>query len=345
MNNSMNDTKFVFDSSTLIHEIDENNVFLKTISCKYNLTGEGIVIAVRRIIDCFKDANLPKDVIVELSDIYEKTALSNLIELLISKDVLIPESEYNEICSLDESFLEKYRRLGIKGKSFQQTVSELQSMTIGVIGTNQFTKCFIANMSDDQMISHVNCIITDIEESNHMDKIPEGVEVSCFSDDSKLQLEKLIKECDFILVNSNYESVPLFSYVNKLCLEYCKKWLRVVISDESVELGPMFIPNETCCYSCMKKREEDSAYYKVSADYFALQKKQTSFYDKRLRTYSSYYLTLIATSISYYEMICYFTGISRRLKGNVLTFYPEDYKLRLNKVFKYTKCNSCNRME
>lgn len=340
-----NKTRFIFDPSTLVHEIDSSSsILLKTLSGKLRLSGEGIVLAVRRIIVCFKDAAFQEDVIEELETKYEKTALSKLITLLISKNVLISETVYNGIYSFDNNFLEKYRRLGVGEKGLKQITSEMNAMTIGLICTSQFAECFLSIIKKDQLVGRIKCVITDKTDSNS-DCGDNRIEVSYLGSDAELQLRELIEASDFVVANSNYESFAMFSHINRTCLENNKKWLRVVIQDEYTEIGPLFVPGETCCYACMDKRMADNLQDGTNVEYVALQKDKMDLYVKEIGTYSSYPFTQIVSAVTFYEIMRYFSGLSCALEGSVLTFFEEGYKMNLHKVFKVSQCNSCKDWE
>lgn len=335
-----NQTRYIFDPSTLIHEIDSNNVLLKTLSGKFKLSGGGIVFAIRKIMDCFRETALKEDVVEKLNSVYTKTSITKLIELLISKSVLITENTFGDIYSFDSDFLNKYRRLSIGEKGLKEIVSELKAMTIGLICTKQFADCFLLNTRNDQLVGKIRCIITDKTDTNLVFEA-NRIEVSCLGNNAELQIKKLIEACDFIIVNANYESFSMFSYVNRTCLDNNKKWLRVVIQDEYAEIGPLFIPGETCCYSCMDKRVMDNLREAINIEYLEIQKSNKAFYVEEISTYSSYHFTLVVEAISFYEIMRFFSGLSCPLEGSVLTFFSEDYKMKLRKVFRVSHCECC----
>lgn len=336
-------TKYVFDSSTLIHEVDNNNVFFKTIVGKYRLSGKDITIAFRRLINCFQIAALPQDVIEELGGIYEKNALSDLIAYLVIKKVILPESDYRELNHFEPDFLEKYRYFATGGKRLQEIVNEMRTMRLGLVCTYQFAKCFLRNLEEDKIFGHINCLLID-KVNIPRENFTTYTKISCLGEQAELLISKLINESDFIVVNCNYESFSLFNYVNERCLESNKKWMRVVTMDECAEIGPVFIPRETCCYSCLDKRATDSLQGKSSVVYALLQKQQKKYYDKELSTHSSYHLISIASDISFFEIMRFFSELDCHIKGSVLTFFAEDYKTRFSRVFKDSQCN-CSRAQ
>ena len=69
------------------------------------------------------------------------------------------------------------------------------------------------------------------------------------------RIESIVKEFDFLIVDSSSWSPIHLQLINKLCIRYQKKWLLVNgIEEFTIKIGPLFDPTETGCYECFNSR-------------------------------------------------------------------------------------------
>lgn len=341
MNITEKTTKYIFDPSSLIREIDENTVFFKTTAGKFKLSGNGIVLAVRAILSRFQDAAYPADVMEALSDSYQARALQSFLEFLIEKKLLISENAYKDLTAFDSDYLEKYRSLTAHGKGLLTISQKMQAMTLGVIGTWQFIHCCVDQLAQDRLIGKIRFLITD-RQSVPSEVPANRFEIACLTEAPEAQIQAFVSACDFVIVSSSYESYSLFHLVNERCLAERKNWLRVALLDERAEIGPLFVPGETCCYDCLERRASECRDEKASAYFAMLEKDTKAVHEPQLAMYSSSYLTRMSADITIYELMHYFAGGDCPLKGSILTFFTEGYKTRLDKVFRHSQCKSCH---
>lgn len=341
MRNSPAKERLIYDSSALFQIVDENHVLFRTLTGSFKLSGTGIAIALRKIISSFQSAISPEQVIEQLGCMYEKHALIRLVNFLKTKHILISEAAFLDLTSFDQDFLEKYRYYSSSGKLLKEIVSDLHNMTIGLICTYQFADCFLHNTANSSLIGRFNCIITD-RANYSIDNLTSKSEVVFFNNDSELQISDLIKKSDFIIISSSFENYALFKFVNDQCLIEQKKWIRVVLKSEHSEIGPLFVPGETCCYSCLNRRAINNMNEKAFSLYTLLQERSKIFDEFETGTYSSYYMNLLTADIVYYEIMRFFTGLECNLLGTVLTFFEDGYRMEKARIFKYNQCVSCN---
>lgn len=332
--------KYIYDSSSMVDIIDENHVLFKTLTGSFQLSGNGIAIALRDIITSFQTAVFPEHAIEYLKSKYEKGALRKLISFLKLKRVLIPEAYFADISSFDKNFLEKYRYYSLGGKSLTELDKELGDITIGLVCNYQFADCFFRNFGKASLIRHFNCIITDRAMCSINDLTSKS-EIVFFNNDSEAQINSLIRKSDFIIVSSNHENYSLFRFVNEKCLEAQKKWIRVVINSERSEIGPLFVPGETSCYSCLTRRAINNMSEKSFAFYNLFQERSKEFCENELATYSSHYMTLLTADLMSHEIMRFFAGFECNLLGSILTFFKDGYRIEKAEVFKYSQCDSC----
>ena len=336
--------KLVFDSSVLVHDLDANKIFFKTSAGAFKLSGAGIVCASRMVIDSFKTAAFPNEVINSLSTRYDTVAIGNLIDFFVLRRVLITYDEFIELANFDLDFKERYMVFDSDSKKLPELYRELQTLKIGIIGTYQFVRCMLLHLEDDRMFGPIACLITDREEIQAME-LSRKAEVSCFGMESEEQVRSFVDTCSFVICASSYETHALFRLVNTCCLEKKIRWLRVVIRDEQAEIGPLFIPGETCCYSCMERRAIGAIDNIDTHTFTMLETAGDEFHDYSLATASSYYLTLLTADITLYALIRFFAGLDQRLCGSVMTLFAESWKTSIEKIFRYSQCESCRLRE
>ena len=341
MDNLPENNRYIFDETCLVSEVDKNCVFFKTLAGKYKLTGNDITLAFRRIISCFRTEASVGDVVKKLGRTYTRDTVEGLITYLVSHKVLISEREHRDLASFDPDFVEKYRYLVSENDGLADIASTMDSLTIGFICNYQIAEYIMDRVRNDRLIKKVSILITD-RYSVPDDFSTSKAEVACFGDSPDLQVNEFVEKCGIIIACSNYECFSLFSYINERCLEKGKKWIRAVIADESGEAGPLFVPGETCCYSCLNKRTEDNVLSKTNKVYFNLQREQEAFCIPRLGSYSSSYFTQVIVDIILYEMMKLVSGHDCALKGSVLAFNPGEYNVSVSKCFRDSKCASCH---
>ena len=341
MDNLPENSRYIFDETCLVSEVDRNCVFFKTLAGKYKLTGNDITLAFRRIISCFQTESSVGDVVKKLGGTYTRNTVEDLIAYLVSHKVLISDREHRDLASFDPDFVEKYRYLVSENEGLADIASTMDSLTIGFVCNHQVAEYVMDRIRNDRLIKKISMLITDRSSVPDDFSTPKA-EVACLGDAPDRQVDELIEKCGIIIACSNYECFSLFSYINEKCLEKGKKWIRAVVADECGEAGPLFVPGETCCYSCLNKRAEDNMSTKTNKVYFNLQREQEAFSTPRLGSFSSSYFTQVIVDIVLYEMMKLFSGHNCALKGSVFTFIPGEYDVSVNKCFRDSKCTSCH---
>lgn len=332
--------KLIFNSSVLVRELDANTIFFKTSIGAFKLSGTGVVCASRMVIDSFKMAAFPNKVINSLSTRYDPAAVGELIDFLALKRVLITYDDFIGLANFDLDFRERYLVFDSDSKKLPELYRELQTLKIGIIGTYQFVRCMLLHLENDRMFGQIACLITDRTEIQTIELFQKA-EVYCFGMEPEKQVRSFINTCGLVVCASSYESHALFRLVNTCCLENKTRWLRVVIRDEQAEIGPLFIPGETCCYTCMEKQAMVAVDKVDKHTFMMLETAEHKLHDFSLATASSFYLTLLTADITLYALIRFFAGLDQRLCGSVLTLLAESWKTRIDKIFKNSQCESC----
>lgn len=335
--------KYIFDESSYIKFIDNDIVLIKTLEGRFKVNGFGMSEAIQNIINIFSTPLLLDDAILELKNKYSKNTLIKLIDLLISKKVLVKESEVEDFEKYDRNFIEKNKYYTINGKKLKNIIDDLSNITIGILGDFKFSECIIHNFERGGLLTNINVIVMD-REVVESDSIKNSNKMKVFSKSGDEDVETLIQNSDFLLVSSNFKDNYLFNLVNKICLEKNKKWLRVLVDGEYAEIGPLFIPGQTCCYNCMDMREISN----MSEETFTFDNMlrnidlHTEQLKKTVGLYSSYSLNIFIADIVYYELINYLVGMSNDLIDNVLRIVVKERTIEKERIFKYSSCSVCH---
>jgi ribosomal protein S12 methylthiotransferase accessory factor len=77
-------------------------------------------------------------------------------------------------------------------------------------------------------------------------------ESSSFSMPSSFK--SIFDKSELIIVVEDYQNIELFDFVNKVCFEKKKSWIRMSFDDDLGYLGPLVVPGRTPCFNCCELR-------------------------------------------------------------------------------------------
>ena len=148
-----------------------------------------------------------------------------------------------------------------------------------------------------------------------------------------------LENSDITLVFSDYNNHYLFDEVNRTALENGKKWIRIMVDRDYVEIGPLFIPNSTGCYNCLNYR----ASINMDEEDFIFD----SLYEGTPNSIENglvydFILVKFIASILIRELLQFVTVDKNNLINNVLTIDWNNYKVRKEKIFKNPNCELCS---
>lgn len=86
--------------------------------------------------------------------------------------------------------------------------------------------------------------------------------VSSYAYTADVDIEKIVTEADFLVVDANEWSPYHVESINKFALKHNKPWLYVGgIEETSIKVGPLFYGKETGCYNCLISRIKSNHEY------------------------------------------------------------------------------------
>jgi bacteriocin biosynthesis cyclodehydratase domain-containing protein len=233
----------------------------------------------------------------------------------------------------------------MNGKPLRKIIDELAPMRIGIIGTNQLVNCLLKDLINGGLLYNFNIVITDT--TSELNKINENstVNITNYANPSDpLYLNSFVDKSDFIIACSNYSDHHLFRQVNELCIKLNKRWLRIMIDGDYSEIGPIFIPNKTCCYSCLRTRE----IFNMSENEYIFDnlhedsKLHEDLREKSVGLYSIYYINSMSSAIACSEVMKLLTGLKCNLLNQVMRVNFFDFVVQTDTIFRYHLCSTCS---
>jgi len=330
----MNTKRYIANPALDLAVVDANTIAIMQPAERFSIKGTNISVAVESIIDCFRAPLSFDDAILLLPKKYSTKTLNKMLAFLAEKKVLIDECDAEAQLQYKGAFLEK-TFLYTERVSLQEILEKLAALRIGIIGTYQLVRCILSDLLNGELLLNFGVGITDSKVA--ISDICDCAHIMIYdviSDSSHIQ--SFVEESDFIIVGSNFRNHYLFNLINKLCVNLDKKWLRVVIEGMNVEVGPLFVPEQTCCYSCLQTRmlgnmtSEEIAIFDVYADIQIHEAEK----EESLRFSSFYPLNPLASGIANSEIMKHLVGMTCNLENQVLTIDGRDYSMKLDYVYK-----------
>lgn len=332
----MNLDRYIASKSTIIKIIDKNRIVLKTSKGRYALKGNSISIAVEGLLKEFIEFNNIVNVIEKLSNKYSENSLKNLVDYLIDIHAIVTESYYKNIESVDNNFNYNIRYYLAKEDKIKE-VHDLLNGKIGLVGNREFLEEIIKEFISVNIIGKINATI--LNGPNEKQDV-NNCSISNFDNVSiNESINYTLENSDITLVFSDYNNHYLFDEVNRTALENGKKWIRIMVDRDYVEIGPLFIPNSTGCYNCLNYR----ASINMDEEDFIFD----SLYEGTPNSIENglvydFILVKFIASILIRELLQFVTVDKNNLINNVLTIDWNNYKVRKEKIFKNPNCELCS---
>jgi len=342
----MNRKSYIINFAYDLAYIDSDTVVVKSSFEQFRIKGNGIATAVQDVLNFFVEPCIFDDVIPKLVDKYRDTALRQMLDYLASKGVLISIDKCEEILGFDKIFLDKvYTYNVLSGKTLDEIHVELSAVKIGIIGASQLSQNLLSNLMSSNLLLNFSVGVTDDENAEFNELLkPDNVSlIYHYAPINSIEAQSIIRESDFIIVNSNYHNHPLFKWVNELCLIEGKTWVRIVTDGLNAEVGPLFIPYDSCCYSCLHFRSqsnmnvEELAFDNIYADHAI----HSNSKEESIKHSTFYPVNSLSASIAYSEIMRHLIGMRSSLINQCIKVYSSDFSLKRDHIHKYYNCVTC----
>lgn len=143
---------------------------------------------------------------------------------------------------------------------------------------------------------------------------------------------------DFLIAIDVFENINFFKEVNKFCYENNIDFIRITLTSDEINVGPIFIPYESACYQCWLNRfitnfDDPSTFIKIGTNY------STTPLDSKLSPGT----IEVATGLIKRQIINFFdTYSSCPLVNNEYYLNLKTFDSHLSPVLKIPNCIICN---
>ena len=328
--------KYIVNKAWDLIAVDANTIAIISTKGRFFIKGASIATAILNILQHFEVPVFFDDVIQNLSDKYRAASLTRMLDMLVEKNILISETDFNTYRKHSNAFLEKSFFYTLGGKPFQEIVDELSSLNVGIIGTNQLVTALLDELIRSELLTHFNLKVTDSEVNQKIGR--DQITIVSYASASEV-----IAESDVIIAASNYTNYSFFNQINEWCFEKNKKWIRVEVNGLHAEVGPLFMPNETCCYAClqMRRRQNMTPEEYVFDDFYLKQHFTENGDGIALKVSSLYPLNSLATSIACAELMKDLVNLKCNLLNQVISVNGLDFKVQTDYIYKDYACSVC----
>jgi len=306
--------------------VDDTTIAFISPHGNFTMRGNAMPVAVESVIKRFETPSFVDDVVLALSDKYSASTVAKLIDFLIEKKALVTEAVFDEIQKHSDSFLNKSLYLTMGRRCFEDIVNDLATVRIGIYGAELLAESLESSFSAGGLLKNIKVKLTDRP----------SVADDC-------ELHAFIDACDLIVVAGNYHDHFTMGKVNEYCMKKSKKFIRVVVDGINAEIGPFFIPGETCCYACMQTRMRNNLESKenVFHDLYSSEEFGARAKENPLMLSSFYPLNPIASCIAYSETVKHLSGLRSGITNQVISVNCVSFNSETHYVFKDYRCRVC----
>ena len=336
--------KYIVNFGRHIVPVDANTVAVISSKEHFSIKGTGMSAAVENILKSFKMSTSFDDAVSVLSNKYSAATLRKMLDLFVEKGILIRECDLEALSRHDETFLEKTFFYTKGDRPLHEIIYELSQVHIGIIGTNRLVHSLLDELIKGCLLTNF-CVGT-LSLNKEANAKPEANNVNITEyplHSDLLVAQKIIDDSDIIIAACNYFNHYFFNQVNEMCFKANKKWLRVVIDGSNIEIGPLFIPGKTCCYSCLQAKlyKNTTDKERIFEDLYASKEFHEITRDKTIGFSSLYPLNSIAAGIASSEIMKYFTDMKCNLENEVLMIDCLNFDTQKAYIFKEYSCEVC----
>ena len=303
--------KYIANALTNLIPINNDIVIIKSFKGSTRIKGAGMFNIVQDMISHFNEPTLLDDVVSKLSKKYSEHSLRRLFAMLVDKDVLIREQDYEILNRHEPAYLDKF--LLYKPEEMDEIINELKSKRIGIVGMSQLTSQLLVEFAKSNLLFNF-----DIPTANEN-----------FS-------QSIIENSDFIIASGDFYDHIFFNEINKLCIKMNKSWLRIAVDGSFAEIGPLFIPKETCCYACLQTRgHQNMSNEELAIDSFY---SSQAYRDNKINSITT---NSLASIIACAETVKFLSKRVCNIKEHIIMIDSNDFQTQTHYIYKDYQCPVC----
>jgi bacteriocin biosynthesis cyclodehydratase domain-containing protein len=222
----------------------------------------------------------------------------------------------------------------------------LASATILLIGTGLFGTA-VADLLSRTGVGAINFGAWDDDNTlNSADDMPRVTSslLTTDTDEAISAIEDLAEGVDLLITATCDAPRALFEEINELALATRTPWLIGNTAGSAIELGPLVLPYETACYTCLLLRQRSADPLAVEHEIYEKTKQISRQAGHRNITGESVWASTQAASFLVGEAIRVLTGIAPpTMTDAAIRMLPISGTLETNQVLRVPRCPACYR--
>lgn len=324
-----------------LFEMDDG-VILKRGCTEFKISGAGAAEAVRLVLTTTANSGVTPEEIYERFAAPDRPMVEQLIEQLVSRNLLVSNETVTPTFTHRESHLDVfYWHFGEKAS---QVTDRLNSRRMLVMGVNCISRQLAASLNasgvnnfrvvDHPLLRNLRLFDETGQLKTDQWPVPSQSPITHNQWSEKLDLQPfdcLIATCDF----GGFEALR---ELNRFCLERRCRFLPIVLKNLVGYVGPLVIPGETACLECLLARQNShlkDPQSRRGGDVVAFEGQAfTGFHPS---------MASILGDIAAFELTKFYSGILPKLNvGRLIEINLLATKLVSRKVLKIPRCLECS---
>ncbi len=238
-----------------------DGVILVRGASSFRIQGQGAAAVVHRLLSLCMGEGATRQELLDMVSAPEREILSDLIDQLERRRLLIPVGAESPPPPASESAQEIfYWNFGAQAEAVLQTLGEKR---IAVLGVNVISRQLAGALraSGATRVEVVDMPLArnlSLFDGERLTSAQWPEPLSRPVDYAAWQKAGGVASCDCLVVTSDFGGVELMREWNQVCLKERKDFLPVVLSRLTGTVGPLVVPGETACYECLWARENSN---------------------------------------------------------------------------------------
>ena len=314
-------TKYFINRSNQVYTHGKEIIYIETFTNRMSLKGEGIIELYNQAIQCFENGATLEWALEQLVFNYNSVSAKRILDFFVDNKIILSENDellldgWYKTCSPNSVFYK------VQYDSLAEEVNKLSDKKIGIIGNSIIAKELLSALTQSNILNNFDTYYVD--ENN-----PFGLEE---------YLEKIVLKSDFVIVALEEDYEEILNIVNHYCYKKEIPWLRLQIQGALCDVGPIFIPKQTACYSCLKIQTNRN----MSMEEYIFSNNSLSKQNKHSVRYPIYPAARMGAAIAMSETIKYLITGNSIVRGNICSLNSINLNLTLHNVRKVYNCEVC----
>ena len=316
----------------------ENGIALKRGCTETKMEGEGISQVVRIILAATTERGATPEELLNLFAPVHRPLIEEVLEGLVKRRLLVFASDFelssNHVESHEDIF---YWHFDAQTQLVRQ---RLNSVRLAILGVNMLSRPLAISLQAAGF-EKVEIFDTHLLRNPQLFDERGGLRPGKWQDSLPIPQvcrEEIVSNAfDCIIATSDLGRSPILSEWNKICVDYRRVYLPVVLRDMIGYVGPMVLPGETACFDCLKARQNSHSTGREVRE--AVEK--AVFNGKGVNGFHPSMASILA-DIATIELVKFYSGVLPRQVGTLIECNLLATRLTARKVLKVPRCYVCS---